>query len=160
MKSLCQSIRKSKAYQGSSKIGQAASNFLSLAKEREIVVDLAFYVDFNNVYFEPHFDFNRFTDKNIGSSGFILHHHLVRYFLKIQDLKLLEEELNTTLLDVVDGNLQPNHLLTKFWVKLCYKYQECTTDEERNGVARSLKRAQVFIHTFKTSLHKHNKHFV
>ena len=35
LKSLCQSIRKSKAYQGSSKIGQAASNFLSLAKERE-----------------------------------------------------------------------------------------------------------------------------
>ena len=36
----CISIGKSRSYQGSSKIGQAAANYLSLAKEKEIAVDL------------------------------------------------------------------------------------------------------------------------
>ena len=81
------------------------------------------------------------------------------YFLKIQDLKKIAEELHTSLEDVVADDLPPNCLLKKFWEKLCGKYKECVTEQEKAGVARSLKKARLFIKTFTTSLHKHNKHF-
>ena len=71
----------------------AISNFISLTGEPEIMIDLEFWADFNSSFFEDHFEFNRFIDKHIGASGFISHHHLVRYYLKIRDLENIEEEL-------------------------------------------------------------------
>ena len=121
LKGLRDLILKSSSYPVSSKIEQAASNFLSLSNKKEIVVDLAFYVDFNNLYFKKHFEFNRSIDKSIGSSGHISHHHLVRYFLKIQDLKNIEDELKFGLVQQENGTVDIpfNPLLDKFWKQLC-----------------------------------------
>ena len=91
--SVCKSIRKSSKYKSTSKLVLAISNFISLTEEPEIMIDLEFWADFNSSFFEDHFEFNRFIDKHIGASGFISHHHLVRYFLKIRDLETIEEEL-------------------------------------------------------------------
>ena len=111
----CQSINKSSKYKKTSKVGMAVSNFLSQSNEREIMVDLEFWADFNSSFFEDHFEFNRFTDKHIGASGFISHHHLVRYYLKIRDLKVIEEELSK---GSVDGTTTlVDSLLKNFWKK-------------------------------------------
>ena len=111
----CLSIDKSSKYKRTSKVGMAVSNFLSQSKEREIMVDLEFWADFNSSFFEDHFEFNRFTDKHIGASGFISHHHLVRYYLKIRDLKVIEEELSK---GSVDGTTTlVDSLLKNFWKK-------------------------------------------
>ena len=91
--SVCKSIRKSSKYKSTSKLVLAISNFISLTMEPEIMIDLEFWADFNSSFFEDHFEFNRFIDKHIGASGFISHHHLVRYYLKIRDLETIEEEL-------------------------------------------------------------------
>ena len=76
------------------------SNFFSQSAEHEIMVDLEFWADFNSSFFENHFEFNRFTDKHISASGFISHHHLVRYILNIRDLEEIEVKL---LKGFVDG---------------------------------------------------------
>ena len=76
---------KSSKIAANSKIGLGASNFLSLLNEKEILVDLDFLCDFNDVYFEEHFDWNRATDENVGLSGFIAHHHYVQYYIKTKD---------------------------------------------------------------------------
>ena len=57
-------------------IHKCASNFLSLAREAEIVTDLVFLAEFDKQFFVNHMDFNRYTDEHISSSGFVAHHHL------------------------------------------------------------------------------------
>ena len=93
----------------------------------------------------------------MGASGFISHHHLVRYYLKIRDLKVIEEELLKGSVDGTTTLVDP--LLKNFWEKLKDEYAASTTEKDKKGVTRSLRKAKRFIHEYKRSLHKHNKHF-
>ena len=173
--SLCESLCKMKGTAANSQIGKCASDFLSLAKHEEIIIDLAFLSDFDKEFFQNHMEFNRFTDKHIGSSGFIAHHHLgkyfyimlirmhgikllliflllppqfvsiVRYFVKISELEELKRELE-------NGSMESslvNPTLKKFWKKLMELKEE-----------KSLKKARLFIDEYIKSVHKHNEQFL
>jgi hypothetical protein len=70
-----------------------ASNFKSLASEPDIVSDLAFLAEFDELFFADHLAFNHATDENIGEAGHLAHHHLVRYHIKEKELMELTKEL-------------------------------------------------------------------
>jgi hypothetical protein len=141
-KALCGSRRKASA------ISQCASNFNSLAAMDEILVDLGFLADFDRHFFHEHLEFNHLTDENIGTAGFLPHHHLVRYFIKTQELMTLTEEVTG---GTIEGPL-PNPRLTKFWSRLAD-----TQDVEARQ--RSLDKARTFLKRYKISLDKHNEQF-
>ena len=48
----------------------------------------------------------------------------------------------------------------KFWLKLSEHWQASNSEEEKLGVARSLKKAKLFVQKYTQSLHKHNKQFI
>ena len=135
---------KSPKIAANSKIRLGVSNLLSLSNEKEILVDLDFLCDFNDVYFEEHFDWNQATDENVGLSWFITHHYCVQYHIKIKDLEQIEDELDNGSI----GGTIVNPKLKNFWSKL---------KEEK--IQRSLDKAKMFIKQYKKSLHKHNEHF-
>ena len=113
-----------------SQIGKCAANFVSLAREKEIDLDLAFLSDFYLVYFHEHMEYNGAVDKQTKRSGFIAHHHLVRYYLKDIELNRLREEL-------LNGSIEPPPsiaTLNEFWTKLV-----------GSGAQSSLNKARSFI---------------
>mmetsp|Transcript_54571 Transcript_54571/g.61777 ORF Transcript_54571/g.61777 Transcript_54571/m.61777 type:complete len:136 (-) Transcript_54571:321-728(-) len=73
--------------------GLCAANYASLAREEELEINLAFVSDFYQFFFDSHMEFNHSTDLNIKAEGFLVQHHLVRYYLKVTELKLLEKKL-------------------------------------------------------------------
>ena len=145
--SFCRSLLKSGTAKAHSATGKTASNFLSLANEKEIETDLAFLSDFDKEFFVNHMEFNRATAKNIGSSGFIPHHHLVRYYIKVSELEDLKLELEMGSIDSGSSSVGPK--LKNFWLKLTEHKQQ-----------QSLEKAISFIDEFVKSIHKHNKQFI
>jgi hypothetical protein len=141
-KALCASRKMSSA------ISKCASNFNSLAAVDEILVDLGFLADFDRHFFNEHLEFNHVTDENIGSPGFLSHHHLVRYFIKKQELLKLIEEITSGTIE----SPPPNPRLTKFWSRLA-------DTQDREARARSLKKGRVFLIRYSISLNKHNEQF-
>jgi hypothetical protein len=141
-RALCGSRKKVSA------ITQCASNFNLLAAVDEILVDLGFLADFERHFFQDHLEFNHSTDENIGSAGFLPHHHLVQYFIKTQELLKLTEE-------VTSGTFEsppPNPRLNKFWSRLA-------GTEDREARKRSLNKGRTFLLRYKISLDKHNEQF-
>jgi hypothetical protein len=125
-----------------------ASNFKSLASEPDIVSDLAFLAEFDELFFANHMEFNHATDEGIGEAGHVSHHHLVRYYIKEKELEEIKNEL-------MAGTIQErpaNAKYLRFWEKLSQ-----VSDAGRREA--SLDRAREFINAYVRSLHKHNKQF-
>jgi hypothetical protein len=142
-KGLCGSTNKS------SNLALCAGNFLSLAQEEEIAIDLSFLSDFDKVYFKEHLDFNHAKDPNVGRPGFVPNHHLVRYCLKRQELEKIVVELDAGTVDKSPDDAK----LKRFWGRI-------TGSTNGEAKAISLKKARDFITEFWKSLVKHNDQFV
>jgi hypothetical protein len=127
---------------------KCASNFKSLAEEPAIASDLAFFTDFDIRFFNDHMEFNHSVDGNIGVSGFLAPHHLVRYFLKMKDLEMIKKELEHGSVDAAPHGCN----FERFWKKL----KEVEDIEDRQ---KSLDRARKCIEVYMMSLDKHNEHF-
>jgi hypothetical protein len=133
----------------SSNLAMCAGNFKSLANEDEIRIDLAFLSDFDKIFFRHEMEFNHSTDPNIGRPGFVANHHLVRYFLKLQALEDLSEELENGSVDQSPFNAK----LKSFWARILEGNQLSSKE-------RSLKKARRFLVIYLSSLAKHNAQFV
>jgi hypothetical protein len=142
-------------------MNKCASNFKSLAEQSEIQADVGFLADFDCQYFDEHFEFNHHVDPKIGRSGFLPHQHLVRYFLKHQDLEAIKKELD-------DGSAEHgapyNAKYTRYWDKLA-KVKNDERDEEPNLEKDKMRkeaahrRAKAFPRIHSESLHKHKNQF-
>jgi hypothetical protein len=133
----------------SSNIAMCAGNFASLAEEEEIVIDLSFLADFDKIFFHGHLAFNHSTDPGVGRTGFLAHHHLVRYCLKRQDLEKIVAELDAGTIDQSPEGAK----LKSFWGRLTK-----ATDEVVK--TRCLMKAKDFMEVYFKSLVKHNAQFV
>jgi hypothetical protein len=133
-----------------SNLALCAGNFSSLSKEDEIRIDLAFLSDFDKYFFRSELDFSHLTDPNIGRAGFLGNHHLVRYFLKRQALKNIQEELNNGAMDQRPANAT----FKSFWTRMI--------EANGNTAAQnsSLSKARWFMDYYLDSLDKHNRQFV
>jgi hypothetical protein len=141
----------SKSRKASHSAHQCASNFRSLCREKEIVLDCAFLADFNHSFFRGHFDFNHATDPFIRTSGFLGRHHLVRTYIKETELKQIQQELKEGIVERPPTDDQGRHCVLKgFWPKL---WDAETTSETKTKV---LYKAQVFIDGYVKSFHKHH----
>ena len=128
-----------------SKPGKCAANFVSLSKEQEILVDLAFLSCFDKQFFEHHLEFNHIMDPNIGKTGFLAHHHVVRYHIKLVELKQIKDELDNGSVEAAPHNAK----FVEFWeILVSVGNQGC------------LNRVRSAIDIFIESVHKHNKQFV
>ena len=94
-------------------------------------------------------EFNHSTDPNIKAEDFLVQHHLVRYYLKVTELKLLEDELEN---GSITSSL-PNPLLKSFWKKLIGSTLAASMKLE------CLEKARTFISVYTRSVHKHNTQF-
>ena len=90
-------------------------------------------------------DFNHCKDKNIGKTGFLAHHHLVRYYLKLVELNKIEDELKRGSVEAAPAGA----ILNNFWEKLITLKNQ-----------HSLDKAIAFIDVYVESLHKHKKNLL
>jgi hypothetical protein len=147
----CKRLCGSKSRKASHSAHQCASNFRSLVAEQEIILDLSFLADFYQHFFRQDFEFNHATDPYLGKSGFLGPHHLIRYYLKHKDLRLIGAELETG----SQTRSPPGTLILKsFWLELLATEASDTVKE------KVLKKARAFIVEYVRSLHKHNNQFV
>ena len=94
-----------------SKVGKYAANFVSISQEKMVIVDLAFLSCFDKQYFEDHLEFNHIMDENIGKTGFLGHHHLVRYHIKVIELQQIKDELDNGSVEAAPYNAK----FVAFW---------------------------------------------
>ncbi|CAJ1929526.1 unnamed protein product [Cylindrotheca closterium] len=131
-----------------SQIGKTGANFVSLANEKALEVDVSFLSAFHTEFFDLHFEFNHATDPLVNRSAFLAPHHLVRYYLKEKGLAAIKAELESGSVNDVPSN----SVFHEFWDNLG-KMENATQQEQ------CLRKAKLFIEKYTESLHKHNKQF-
>ena len=147
----CKGLCASESTKTSHSVHQGASNFRSLYAEVEIRLDNAFLADFDRLFFRQHLEFNHSTDPCMGKSGFQARNHLVRYFLKDQDLTVIEREIEAGIASADGSTAPPNAVLRKFWSQL--NKMQGATREIKDVV---LNKASIFLKEYRQNMVKHH----